>query len=54
MSVCDVLDNRLVVSFANQAKGTYSVDFYNLPFEKFEKAARVQPLRLTRFQPWVT
>lgn len=37
MSVCDVLDNRLVVSFANQAKGTYSVDFYNLPFEKFEK-----------------
>lgn len=37
MSVCDVLDNRLVVSFANQAKGTSSVDFYNLPFEKFEK-----------------
>lgn len=37
MSVCSVLDNRLVVSFANQAKGTYSVDFYNLPFEKFEK-----------------
>lgn len=37
MSVCDVLDNRLVVSFANQAKGTSSAHFYNLPFEKFEK-----------------
>ena len=37
MSVCDVLDNRLVVSFANQSTGYYSVDFYNLPFDKFEK-----------------
>lgn len=37
ISVCDVLDNRLIVSYANQSTGYYSIDFYNLPFSKFEK-----------------
>ncbi len=37
LSVCDVVDNTLVVSYGNSTTGEYTVEFYDLPFNKFAK-----------------
>ena len=35
IGTCDVLDDKLVVTFANQTTSKYTIDFYDLPFTKF-------------------
>lgn len=37
LSVCDVVDNTLVVSYYNSTSGEFTIEFYDLPFNKFEK-----------------
>lgn len=37
LSVCDVVDNTLVVSYYNSTSGEFTIEFYDLPFDKFEK-----------------
>ncbi len=37
LSVCDVVDNTLVVSYRDSNAGEFNIEFYDLPFSKFEK-----------------